>query len=167
MRILVANKLGALGAEIHDRTELALESLSPSAAAVLSMLHFKSALTTTGLADVVGISQPTAVRLIDGLERQGLITRGVPAGRITPLSLTKAGHARAKRLQARRMAALDELPSVLTSGEREEFEEKLDRILAAATTSRPHARSMCRLCEHDLCANDHCPVGGRAAEIEK
>ena len=59
MHMLDANKLGALAAEIHGRTELALETLSPSAAAVLSMLHFKSALTTTQLADVVGVSQPT------------------------------------------------------------------------------------------------------------
>lgn len=166
MHMLDANKLGALGAVIHGRTEIALENLSPSAAAVLSTLRFTATLTTTALAQVVGVSQPTAVRLIDGLERQGLIARGKPAGRVTPLSLTEAGHAQALRLQNRRLAALDQLLAVLPIEERGQFEVLLDRILAGATTSRARARTSCRLCEHELCAPGLCPIGGRAAEIE-
>ena len=40
-------------------------------------------------------------------------------------------------------------------------------ILAGATTSRAFARTTCRLCEHDLCGPQVCPIGCRAAEIEK
>lgn len=165
--MLSANKLGALGAMILERTEIALETLSPSAASVLSMLHFKPGLTTSALAEVVGVRQPTAVRLIDGLERQGLVVRGKPEGRVTPLSLTAAGHAHAVRLQRRRLAALEGLLSVLAPNERGQFEGMLDRILAGATTSRAFARTTCRLCEHELCGSGRCPIGGRAAEIER
>lgn len=42
----------------------------------------------------------------------------------------------------------------------------LDRILAGATTSRAFARTTCRLCEHDLCGPEVCPIGCRAAELE-
>ncbi len=167
MHMLDANKLGALGAIIFDRTEIALEGLSPSAAALLSMLHFKSDLTTTELADVVGVSQPTAVRLVDGLERQGLLIRRKPEGRVTPLSLTEAGRAQATRMQERRLAALDGLLLALAPDERKRFEIALDRILAGATTSRANARTTCRLCEHDLCGPERCPIGGRAVEIER
>lgn len=165
--MLDANKLGALGAMIVDRTALALEGLSASAAALLSMLHFKPGLTTTEVAEVVGVSQPAAVRLIDGLERQCLLARGKPEGRVTPLSLTEAGHTRVVLLQNRRLAALDGLLSALAPKERRQFEFMLDQILAGATTSRACARTTCRLCEHDLCGPDLCPIGGRAAEIEQ
>jgi DNA-binding MarR family transcriptional regulator len=166
MQLLEANKLGALGAVIRDRTEASLTGLSPSAAAVLSMLHYKPGLTTTELAEVVGVSQPTAVRLIDGLERQVLIERGKPEGRVTPLTLTQAGHAKVKELQAIRLAGLDDLLSALQPDERRYFASMLDRILAGATTSRAFARTTCRLCEHDLCGPQVCPIGCRATEIE-
>ncbi len=167
MQYLEANKLGALGAMIRDRTEASLTGLSPSAAAVLSMLHFKPGLTTTELAMVVGVSQPNAVRLIDGLERQALIERGKPEGRVTPLTLTQAGHAQVEELHALRLAALDDLLSALQRDERQHFASMLDTILAGATTSRAFARTTCRLCEHDLCGPEVCPIACRATEIEK
>ncbi|WEX73878.1 MarR family transcriptional regulator [Sinorhizobium numidicum] len=165
--MLDANKLGALGTLISDRLDVALEGLSPSAAALLSMLHFKPGLTASRLAKIAGVSQPTAVRLIDGLERQQLVVRGKPTGRVTPLLLTEAGRARAILLQQRRLETLDTLLSPLVPEERRRFEQALDRILAGTTTSRAFARVTCRLCEHDLCGPDVCPIGGRASELER
>ncbi|PSH55589.1 MarR family transcriptional regulator, partial [Phyllobacterium brassicacearum] len=130
-------------------------------------LHFKPGLTTTEVAEVVGVSQPAAVRLIDGLERQGLLARGNPVGRVTPLSLTEAGHAHVVLLQNQRLASLDGLLSALAPKERRQFESMLDQILAGATTSRARARTTCRLCEHDLCGHDVCPIGRRADAIEQ
>ena len=167
MHMLDANKVGALGVMISDRLDVALDGLSPSAAALLSMLHFKPGLTTTGLARITGVSQPTAVRLIDGLERQGFVARGKPDGRVTPLSLTTAGRTRALHLQKRRLEALDGLLAPLAAEERWLFESILDRVLAGATTSRSFARTTCRLCEHDLCRNGLCPIGNRATELER
>lgn len=165
--MLDANKLGALGMMISDRLDDALDDLSPSAAAVLSMLHFKPELTTTDLARIDGVSQPTAVRLIDGLERRGLIARGKTVGRTTPLSLTAEGKARAVQLQDRRLAALDGLLAALSPQDRRRFEVMLDTVLGAATTSRAFARTTCRLCEHDLCAPGLCPIGARAEALER
>ncbi|MBS1167922.1 MAG: putative transcriptional regulator [Proteobacteria bacterium] len=166
MHLLDANKLGALGAMIRERTEAALGGLSPSSAAVLSMLHFKPGLTTSALADIVGVSQPTAVRLIDGLVERALVERGKPEGRVTPLRLTGVGHTEVEALQAQRLAALDDLLDPLRPDERPLFAAMLDRILAGATTSRAFARTTCRLCEHDLCGPEVCPIGCRAAELE-
>jgi DNA-binding MarR family transcriptional regulator len=165
--MLDANKLGALGTMIADRTRIALGSLSPSAAAMLSLLHFKPGLTVTRLAEIAGVSQPTAVRLVDGLEREALLTRGKPQGRVTPLLLTDAGRRRAVFLQDRRLAALDGLLSPLAPKDRQRFALMLDTILAGATASRAFAHTACRLCEHDLCEPAICPVGKRASEIEQ
>jgi DNA-binding MarR family transcriptional regulator len=167
MHMLDANKLGALGTMIADRTKTALASLSPSAAALLSLLHFKPGLTVTRLAEIAGVSQPTAVRLIDGLEREALLTRGKPQGRVTPLLLTDAGRERAVFIQDRRLSALDGLLSSLAPKDRRQFEFLLDRILAGATASRASAQTACRLCEHDLCEPAVCPIGRRAGEIER
>ncbi|MHC1551302.1 MarR family winged helix-turn-helix transcriptional regulator [Phyllobacterium sp. K27] len=166
MQLFDANKLGAFGTLIRDQIEGALGNFSPSAAAVLSMLHFKPGLTTSELAIVVGVSQPTAVRLIDGLERQALVERGAHEGRVTPLRLTEAGHLAAKALQARRLAVLDGLLGALQPDEHQLFVSLLDVVLAGATTSRAFARTTCRLCEHDLCGANICPIGRRATEIE-
>jgi DNA-binding MarR family transcriptional regulator len=167
MHMLDANKLGALGTIVADRTRMALGGLSPSAAALLSLLHFKPGLTATRLAEIAEVSQPTAVRLIDGLEREALITRGKPQGRVTPLLLTEAGRERAAHLQQRRLAALEGLLSSLAPKDRRQFALTLDRILAGATTSRASAHTACRLCEHDLCGPEVCPIGRRADEIDQ
>lgn len=161
-----SNTLGALGTLITDRIESVLDGLSPSAAAALSMLHFKPELTATRLAAICGISQPTAVRVLDGLARQGLLTRGTPQGRETPLSLTQAGTTRAKRLQTARMAALEDLLAVFAPEERRVFNALLDRLVAGATESRAFARTTCRLCDHEVCKPGLCPIGNRASEIE-
>ena len=164
--MLDANKLGALGTLVTDCVETILDGLSPSAAAALSMLHFKPDLTATQLAAICGIRQPTMVRILDGLVAQGLVVRGAPNGRMTPLMLTPAGTARAGRLQSARMAALDKLLSVFSPEERQTFEKLVDRLVAGATTSRAFARTTCRLCAHDVCKPGLCPIGKRAGEIE-
>jgi DNA-binding MarR family transcriptional regulator len=167
MHDILANKLGALGVVVEERTSLALGDLSPSAAAVLSTLYFRTGLTTTGLSKVLAVSQPTAVRLLDGLQRRGLVQRGAQAGRLTPLSLTDAGRTEVIRFQRERIATIGSLLSVLEPGDTKRFETMLDRVLAAATTSRAGARTTCRLCEHDLCGPGLCPIGNRATEIEQ
>lgn len=166
MQVLTANKLGALGVMISDRVEGTLHGLSPSAAAVLSMLHFKPALNSAGLAAICDVRQPTVVRLLDGLVRQGLVERGEPEGRATPLSVTPLGRERAEAVQQARLTALDALLSALDDDEQATFGALVDKILAGATDSRAMARTTCRLCEHDLCAPGVCPVGLRADQVE-
>ncbi|WP_298966898.1 MarR family transcriptional regulator [uncultured Methylobacterium sp.] len=167
MHNLLSNKLGALGAVIEERTSRALDDLSPSAAAVLSTLRFRPGLTTTDLSKVVAVSQPAAVRLLDGLERRGFVERGAQAGRVTPLSLTEAGRTEVSRMQQARIAALGSLLKILGPDDLERFERLLDRILADATTSRACARTTCRLCEHELCGPGICPIGNKASDIER
>ena len=167
MHEFLANKLGALGAMIEERTNRALNDLSPSAAAVLSTLYFRPGLTTTELSKVVAVSQPTAVRLLDGLQRRGLVERGPQAGRFTPLTLTDAGRIELIRLQRDRIAAIGALLTILEPDDMRRFELALDRVLAGATTSRACARTTCRLCEHDLCGPGICPIGNKATAIEQ
>jgi len=165
--MLDANKLGALGVLIGDLTRDAVGDLSPTAAAILLTLHHHGDATATTLAAIVGISQPTAVRVCRGLVERGLVGHGQRAGKTVPLHLTEAGDQRAVELQSARLDALDRLLAPLAASDRELLSRLLDDLLAGATTSRTFARTTCRLCDHALCDGPACPVGTRATEIER
>lgn len=164
--MLHANKLGALGLLLMDAIGEALGDLSPSAGALLLTLRYCGDSTTTTLAGIAGISQPTAVRVTDGLVRRGLIERQTRAGRTAPLRLTKAGVRQADALQRARLYAMERLLAALSETERTLFERALDKLLAGATRSRAFARTACRLCNHAVCEGRLCPIGTRATELE-
>ena len=165
--MLAQNKLGAFGLLLSDTLEKAMDDLSPSAAALLLTLFHEPNTTATEAAKIVGISQPTAVRVLDGLVRQGFVTRGARAGRTTVLRITPTGRQRARLLQADRLKAMSDVMRILSQRERATFERSLDKLLAAATGSRAFARTACRLCNHQICRGPFCPIGTRAREIER
>ena len=165
--MLVANKIGAFGVLLSDALENVTGDLSPSAAALLLTLYYRRGLTVTTLAKVVGVAQPTAVRVLDGLVRQGFVERKGRTGRTTVLLVTRAGRKRARSLQRARLSAMDDVLTALPAQERAAFERALDTILAATTTSRAFARKTCRLCDHSVCEGLLCPIGTRATEIER
>ncbi len=167
MHMAVASKLGALGVLLSDIGERVAGDLSPSAAALLLTLSFRSPLTATELADIPAIAQPTAVRVLDGLIRRGLVVRQERRGRQAPLRLTTQGRSRAQRFLSARLKAVGHLLTALSRHERAEFERMLDKLLSAATTSRGFARTTCRLCDHGTCDGPRCPIGSRATELER
>lgn len=164
--MLSANKLGAFGVLLSDAMENALGDLSPSAAALLLTLHHRPDATATELAEIAGIAQPTAVRVLDGLVRRGFIERRARIGRTAPLNLTPPGLKRVLSLQSARLDAMNRLLSVLPEPDRAAFERMLNTVLAGAITSRSFARTTCRLCDHLLCDGPLCPIGTRAGELE-
>lgn len=167
MHMLCENKLGALGVLLSDSLERAAGDLSTSAAALLLTLFYSRDITATELAKIGGVSQPTAVRVLDGLVRRALVERKGRAGRVTILCLTPMGRKRARSLQAARLSAMNGVLGVLPRQEQGHLERTLDKLLRAAINSRSSARTTCRLCDHTLCDGRLCPIGTRAAEIER
>ncbi|EDP66978.1 probable transcriptional regulator [alpha proteobacterium BAL199] len=145
----------------------ALGDLSPSAAAVLLTLRYHGGSTASALSAIAGIAQPTAVRVIDGLVRRGLVERVGRVGKTAPLRLTLAGEMEADSVQASRLAALQGVLDGLAAEEQATLERLVDAMLTAATSSRPLARTTCRLCDHARCDGPACPIGTRATEIER
>ena len=167
MHKVFPNKVGALAVLLIDALAKALADYSPSAASLLLTLHYRGSMTATELAVVVGISQPTAVRVTDRLVRLGLIQRQAHAGRTTPLRLTRAGERRAAGLQRDRLKAMRRLVNVLDGTERKHFEHAVNKILRDATLSRAFARTTCRLCDHSVCVGQLCPVGSKASALSR
>jgi DNA-binding MarR family transcriptional regulator len=167
MHFLLANKVAALATAVVDQTGKAFgDERSSSAAAILQTLFYWGPLTATQLARIIGVSQPTMVRVADGLIREGLIRRHRKQARNVALGLTREGHIEAKRLQRARLKAVEKLVRVLNPKQAKSLESLLDQLLAAATDGRATARRMCRLCAHDICDGRACPVGSRATVLD-
>ncbi|MGH8430501.1 MAG: MarR family winged helix-turn-helix transcriptional regulator [Solimonas sp.] len=164
--MLIANKLGALAVLAGDLSRAAGGDLSPTAVAILLTLHHRGPMTASELAVIAGITQPTAVRVTNGLVAHGLVRRSDRVGKTAPIHLTRAGAREARSLQKARLIALQRLVTPLADEERTELEGLLDKMLAGATGSRRFARTTCRLCDHALCNGPACPIGTRATEIE-
>lgn len=167
MHMLLQNKLGAFGVLLSDALETASGDTSPSAAALLLTFFYGPKTTVTQAAEITGISQPTAVRVLDGLVRRGFIERKGRKGRSAVLRLTAVGRKAAKSLQNARLHAMGNVLRVLPRRECAVFERTLDNLLVAATHSRAFARTTCRLCDHETCRGRLCPIGTRATEIER
>lgn len=166
MHMLLDNHLAALGVLVRDRMVAGFGDISPSAAAILFTLANRGPLPVSELAAILGVAQPTASRLLDGLEGGGLIARREKRGRRVTIALTRAGAGKARVLQRARAALAADLLAPLDAGERAVLEKSIAKVLSGATRSRAFARTACRYCDHGVCKGGDCPIGSRATEIE-
>lgn len=166
MHMLLDNHLAALGVLVRDRMVAGFGDISPSAAAILLTLANRGPLPVSVLAAILGIAQPTASRLLDGLAQDGLIARREKRGRRVTIALTRAGAGKARLLQRGRAALAADLLAPLDAGERAALEKSIAKVLSGATRSRAFARTACRYCDHGVCKGGDCPIGSRATEIE-
>lgn len=99
-------------AAIHLLRRLRIEDkamgLTAPRASVLSVLVFRGPVTMSALAEAEQVRRPTITRLIDGLERRGLVRRVRQAedGRVQLVEATAAGKRLLHRGRARRVARL-------------------------------------------------------------
>jgi MarR family transcriptional regulator, negative regulator of the multidrug operon emrRAB len=159
----LANLLGVTALAATDRMRAAVESeltRGGSAPAALVHLHAHPGESVEALRRVLGISQPAAVRIVDGLAAAGQLERRPGAdGRTLALHLTEAGELAARGALERRATSLHELLAVLRPAERAALLPLLERLVGALATDRPEALRTCRLCDRDACTRDPgCPL---------
>jgi len=106
----VADRLHS--AAIHLLRRLRVEDkamgLTPPRASALSVLVFRGPVTMSQLAEAEQVRRPTVTRLIDGLERRGLVRRVNDArdGRVQLVEATAAGRRLLQKGRARRVERL-------------------------------------------------------------
>jgi DNA-binding MarR family transcriptional regulator len=161
----VANLVGAHALEVGDRVRAAAEAAAgqggSAPAALVALANFADGQSVDQVARILAISHSGAVRLVDRLAADGLVTRerGAEDGRQVRLRITDEGRATAQRILAAREAALATGLDALSDAERRQLERLLEKLLAVATTDAAASRTICRLC--DPCACGHpasCPV---------
>ena len=161
----LAQLLGVLSLAATDRFRRAVESSlgrGGAHASVLVHLDAHPGESVQGLARVLGVSQPAAVKLADRLTADGLLERRIGADRRTrALHLTRAGRVAAARVLSDRAGELTGLLGVLETSEREALEPLLAKLVAALADDRPGALEVCRLCDRELCCGSMggCPLG--------
>src|SRR3954469_8754474 len=151
----LAQLLGVLALAAADRCRAAVDAAvgrGGGHGAALVHLDAHPDESVQGLADVLRVSQPAAVRIADRLAADGLVERRIGADRrVRPLRLTARGRRAAGRVLTQRGAALDELLSVLDAAEREALEALLEKLVSRLADDRPTALTVCRLCDRAAC----------------
>lgn len=162
---LIANHLGALAVRLTDAVS-ATSAMSDTSRALLESLRFHGAMSATELADIAGLTQPSAKRALDRLRQDGFVD-WPNAGRTRPVCLTGRGRSIVAGLVASREAVLRQATSALAREEQAQLAPLLRKMLAALTGSTKEARYMCRFCDHALCDGPACPVGEQARALQR
>jgi DNA-binding MarR family transcriptional regulator len=112
------------------RVDDAQEGVTAPRLSVLSVLVFGGDRTIGELAVAEGVRPPTMTRLIDGLERDGLVKRSADAtdARIVRVAVTKRGAALLHSARERRLARIDALLERCTNSELEALRTALDVV---------------------------------------
>lgn len=157
-----SNLLGALALGVVDAFHAGVEAnagYGGETPAALVTLGVEPGLSINQLRQILNLSHPGTVRLVDRLEKEGLVERRSGAdGRTLALFLSDAGHERRRAILRERRQQLQLALNGLTSDEREQLTTLLEKMLSAMTTSQLRAFALCRLCDEDVCPGDRCPV---------
>lgn len=156
------NLLGAFALSLIDILNAAAETnagYGGETPAALVTLGAQPGISINELRQILNLSHPGTVRLVDRLETQGLVDRRSGAdGRTLALFLTKAGQERRRAILSERRHQLQLAVDCLTDTDREQLTLLLEKMLTGMTTSAPRANEICRLCEEEVCPGDRCPV---------
>ena len=159
------NLLGALALAITDRIETHMREeihRSGEAAAAIIFLGCIPGLSVEILRQVLQLSHPGTVRLIDRLEDDGSVERRkTEDGRAVALHLTPDGDELRGRLMKRRLNVLETALARLTADERLTLGSLIAKVLANLPQTELDKHHICRLCSVRLCGND-CPIPGDA-----
>ncbi len=158
------NLLGASALAITDRLGAQMREMlgrSGETAPAIVVLGYAPGLSVETLRQVLGLSHPGTVRLVDRLEEDGLVERHKAAdGRAVALHLTLQGVKLRAELMDRRLDMLEATLEELTADERLVLGKLLAKILTNLPESEMAKHRICRLCAVKLCSE--CPIPGHA-----
>ncbi|MEO1023888.1 MAG: MarR family transcriptional regulator [Bacteroidota bacterium] len=162
------NLLGALALAISDRIETQIKDQfdrSGTSAAALVFLGYIPGLPVEVLRQVLHRSHPGTVRLIDRLEKDGLVKRlKTDDGRAVALHITEKGEEVRSCLLKSRSHTLEGALENLTAEERVTFGTLMAKVLSNLPDTEVEKHHICRLCAVDLCTD--CPIPGHASMLE-
>lgn len=160
-----ANLLGAIALATVDRIRASTAASAPNAgegpAGLVAIASFLQGGSIAELSRIIELSHSATVRLVDKLEREGLVKRrGGSDARAVAVVATGKGVKIASSIQGARMQALDELLEPLSNGERAELARLHAKVLAGLASSGARRGTICRLCDSQACGHDtgQCPV---------
>jgi DNA-binding MarR family transcriptional regulator len=169
-RSQIDNLLGALVLATKDKLVADFRHLnlhSETDAATLVLLMQSDGMSIGELADLLGLSHSSTVRVADRLAKRSLLRRSRQGedARGVQLLLTNTGRALASSALAARQLTLRTMLSALSAAELDQLGDLLTKVLVKATTSRIAADRLCRLCNETVCTRATCPVERQALQV--
>lgn len=156
------NLLGALAIAVTDRIKDRLKETYDRAgesAAALVVLGYAPGLSVEPLRQVLDLSHPGTVRLIDRLEQDKLVERRkAEDGRAVALHLTRKGTRLRQKLMDRRLDTLESALQGLTANERRVLGQLMAKVLTNLPETEMAKHRICRLCAVAVCKD--CPIPG-------
>lgn len=150
-----ANLLGALALMIVDRIKAEVEGglgHGGEAPGALITIGHEPGLSNDLLRQALGLTHSGTVRLVDRLQREGLVTRRPGTdGRTVALYLTASGETVRHQLLRKRAATLDPLVSTLSAQQVEVLDGILEQMLQQAFNTPSDAYHICRWCDEQAC----------------
>jgi MarR family transcriptional regulator, negative regulator of the multidrug operon emrRAB len=170
----LANLVGALSIGISDAiyesTAIAAGLDGVASAALIALLDFMPGGSVRTLSQVVGVTHSGAVRIVDRLVAERLVTRSSSAdARSRSITLTARGVKVARDVRAARERAVSEVLEQLTASERATLTTLSERLVASITGQRldkrnagqtPPGGALCRMCDFGACRREigMCPA---------
>ena len=167
-----ANLLGAAALAIGDRLlrqAAAAADTSTSGAAALITLANSPGLGVTELGARIGLSQPAAARMIDGLSAAGLVERRPGSnGRSVAIWPTRRGRTAAHRALRAREEQLAQAVDRLAPDEQAALMRALENMLYGLFDRPGSQHVLCRMCDRGACQGGGlpCPVGQASRDRE-
>lgn len=166
----VENLFGALSLSVTDAIARGIEKSGAaygSDAFALVLLSHTDSLRSDVLSRQLGLAQSSTVRLVDRLQREGLLQRAEGKDRRTVLiSLTARGRRAAGQILSARERVLSELVSKLSGAERTVLRSVARKLLDHLTVDLASGEQNCRLCDEGACVLAECPVEIRYQTFE-
>lgn len=161
-REFTGNVLGALADELcrqMDRSVFDRVGIKGESSATLTALLHSPGLSIKDLARFLGISSPSAVQLITGLELSGLIQRRPgPDARTRSLVLTPAGRRAARAVLTTRGDVTKSVLASVSAAERPPLTAAIVVMLETLTRGGADPDHLCRRCDESVCLAEACPV---------
>jgi MarR family transcriptional regulator, negative regulator of the multidrug operon emrRAB len=155
-----ANLLGVVGLAVADRIEETARDILSRAGetpAALVVIGYGMGPSIDQLRQILRLSHPGAVRLVDRLVADGLVERRQGRDkRAVALYLSERGMALREELLKGRLATIRLLLTPLTPAEQETFAALLHKMLSSMDTTNAERYTLCRLCDDRVCSN--CPI---------
>lgn len=162
-----ANLLNVLGATLTDAlAEVAGGERGASETAALITIASYPGQSIKTLALILGLSHSAAVRLVEKLGDDGLVTvaRGQDRRQLL-VSITAAGRALTAAILDRRRARLVAMLGALDAEETRQLARLMEKMIAAETRSPSDGDRLCRFCDLANCPQEICPVEQEACRL--
>jgi len=159
----VGNALGAFGRALSDKIDIAWTSTTgktTSACYAISQIGCEPGSSIKTLSSMLGIEHSSLVRLLDNLERDGLITRtdNKQDKREKHIFLSDQGEAMLTNMIKARRRVMQPVTGLLNDQELHTLHHLIEKMTSGVVIGGDDQHFVCRLCELEVCPQEMCPV---------